>query len=68
MKFSHISRNGQLKITFDQDMIIPDFITSPKTGRNLAELGDLDASQFFECQIEVNSEEKKSDLNYFYRI
>ena len=37
-------------------------------GRLLSDLFEIDASLFFETSIVVNSEEKKSDMNYYMTI
>ena len=69
MEISDLSRDGVLKISFDQEMLIPDFLKrDQKTIRRLTEVTELDATQYFQCKIAVKSDEKKSDLEYFYKI
>ena len=67
MYVSDLTRDGKLKISFDQNMLVPDFVNSNSDEKRiLTELSELDATQFFEAKIVVQSEERKSDLNYFY--
>ena len=52
-------------------MMIPLMILQIKResrGRLLSQLDQIDASVFFETSIVVNSEERKSDLDYYLTI
>jgi hypothetical protein len=66
------TRDGKVKIKFNQDMQIPDFVKELKNkkpangdvvkGRELDGLAALDVSSFFELNFNLKSDEDPKDM------
>ena len=75
LNFNPVSKDGHLDINFDQKMVVPFFVKklqrkkrSSKKRKLQEDDLQIDASQYFETKLLVNSEEKMTDLNYQFMI
>jgi hypothetical protein len=63
-----ISRDGLVKIKFNQDTIVPDFVAESKNGRRLSSLESINVNSFASFNFIVKSDIEPSDLQFFLTL
>ena len=67
MVIEKIDKNGNMGMKFNQDLVVPSFITAMQTGgrrilrRNLIGLEEMDTSEFIKIELVMMSDEKPSN-------
>ena len=72
LRVKSISRNGILKINFNQEMIVPPFVTDKNSARNLEEavtLSEIDVTRdILDLQFELESDVDLNRIKYTLEI